>query len=382
MSKNDGCFGASIDGKRLVDFLDSILESNLQFEANTGRRPTPICIWGTHGLGKTEIAMEMAREKQWKVAYCAPAQFEEMGDLHGLPFKIDPDPTVVGDERTVYLPPEWVPTDPGPGILLLDDINRADDRILRGTMQLLQNFEMFSWSLPPNWQIIATANPDSGDYSVTPMDEAMLTRMIHVTLKFDAKAWAEWALGAGIDARGVNFVLTYPEMVTMKRTTPRTLVQFFGQTKQIPDLKQHIHLVEILAKGCLDQEVADTFITFIEDSLGQLPSPESFLDESNTQTLDSTIGNLMQTTKGLRLDLINTLLYRVVLKLKSENFEPTENAEKVLAHVLLSNQIPVDLRYGFHLDLVKAKLSNSHSLKVIHNVVTNKEILGQFMKML
>jgi len=382
MSKNNGCFGATIDGKKLVDFLDSILESNLQFEANSGKRPTPICIWGTHGLGKTEIAMEVARGKQWKVAYCAPAQFEEMGDLHGLPFKIDPDPTVAGDERTVYLPPEWVPTDPGPGILLLDDINRADDRILRGTMQLLQNFEMFSWSLPPNWQIIATANPDSGDYSVTPMDEAMLTRMIHVTLKFDAKAWAEWALSENIDSRGVDFVLTYPEMVTMKRTTPRTLVQFFGQIKQFPDLKQNIHIVEILAKGCLDEEVADTFITFIEESLAQLPAPESFLKEGDEQTIDTTITNLLKSKKGIRLDLINTLLYRLVLKLKSENFEPTENAENVLIHVLKSQHIPIDLRYSFHLDLVKAKLSNSPSMTIIQRVVTNKDILGQFMKML
>jgi hypothetical protein len=382
MSKNNGCFGASIDGKKLVDFLDSILESNLQFEANTGKRPTPICIWGTHGLGKTEIAMEVARAKQWKVAYCAPAQFEEMGDLHGLPFKIDPDPTVFGDERTVYLPPEWVPTDPGPGILLLDDINRADDRILRGTMQLLQNFEMFSWSLPPNWQIIATANPDSGDYSVTPMDEAMLTRMIHVTLKFDAKAWAEWALEENIDSRGVDFVLTYPEMVTMKRTTPRTLVQFFGQIKQFPDLKQNIHIVEILAKGCLDEEVADTFITFIEESLAQLPAPESFLQEGNAQNIETILTNLLKSNKGVRLDLINTLLCRIVIKLKSDTFVPAENAVNVLTHLLKSEQIPVDLRYGFHLDLVKAKLSNSPSVPVIHQVVTNKDILGQFMKML
>ena len=71
--------------------------------------------------------------------------------------------------------------------LTLDDINRADDRILRGCMQMLQNFELFSWHLPKRWQIVATANPEGGDYSVTPMDDAMLTRMLHTTLKFDSK---------------------------------------------------------------------------------------------------------------------------------------------------------------------------------------------------
>ena len=70
-----------------------------------------------------------------------------MGDLHGLPVRLDPNPDVQGDESTVYMPPDWVPKedDEGPGILLLDDLNRADDRILRGLMQLIQEFEMFSW---------------------------------------------------------------------------------------------------------------------------------------------------------------------------------------------------------------------------------------------
>ena len=49
-------------------------------------------------------------------------------------------------------------------------------------MQLLQEFEMFAWALPPKWQIVATANPEGGDYSVTPMDDAMITRLLHITM--------------------------------------------------------------------------------------------------------------------------------------------------------------------------------------------------------
>ena len=206
-------YGEKVNANHLKRILDHIFLRNDAI-AETGSRGTPICIWGTHGLGKTHIVTDFARERNWKFAYCAPAQFEEMGDLHGMPVTMDPDPNVVGDERTVYLPPDWVPTEEGPGILLLDDINRADDRILRGCMQLLQNFELFSWHLPKRWQIVATANPEGGDYSVTPMDDVMLTRMLHATLKFDPRIWAEWAAGAGVDPRGIAFVLTYPEAVS------------------------------------------------------------------------------------------------------------------------------------------------------------------------
>jgi MoxR-like ATPase len=303
-----------------------------------------------------------------------------MGDLHGLPMKIDPDPTVYGDERTVYLPPEWVPTDEGPGILLLDDINRADDRILRGTMQLLQNFEMFSWSLPSKWQIVVTANPDSGDYSVTPMDEAMLTRMIHVTLDFDAKSWAAWALKAGIDPRGINFVLTYPEMVTMKRTTPRTLVQFFSQIKNIPDLIQERQLVELLAKGCLDGETADAFMNFVEESLHQIPSPEAFLELEKIQQAAEVIERLTTAEKGIRLDLINTLLSRVVILLSSE-YTVAETSSELLIHVLKASRIPVDLRYAFHKDLMKVRMLRTPAMEMLGKVITDREVLSQFVQM-
>jgi MoxR-like ATPase len=381
MSSENGTHGANINGQELFYFLEKILESNLLFESETGRRPTPICIWGTHGLGKTEIAMELARTKKWKLAYCAPAQFEEMGDLHGLPFKFDPDPNILGDERTVYMPPEWVPTDDGPGILLLDDINRADDRILRGTMQLLQNFEMFSWSLPPNWQIIVTANPDSGDYSVTPMDEAMLTRMIHVTLKFDEKAWAEWALNSGVDERGVNFVLTYPETVTLRRTTPRTLVQFFSQTKSIPDLIQERQMVQLLAKGCLDSETAESFLNFIEENFHQIPSPELFLETENTETIQDWVKRLTQSQNGVRLDLINTVMSRIIIKLKT-SYIPQSVCESNLIFLLKTALIPLDLRYAFHQDLFHARLQKSPSMMVLNKVASNQDVLAQFVKMI
>ena len=152
--------GPKLDAIALERILAHIFQRNDEV-VKTGRRGTPVCIWGTHGLGKTEIVKSFATSRDWHFAYCALAQFEEMGDLHGIPTVHDPTPDQPnsGDEYTVFAPPEWVPTTKGPGILLLDDINRADDRILRGTMQLLQNFEMFSWQLPEHWQIVATANP-------------------------------------------------------------------------------------------------------------------------------------------------------------------------------------------------------------------------------
>ena len=164
-----------------------------------------------HGIGKTQLIKEYAQRNGYHFRYIAPAQFEEMGDLVGMP-KITTKES--GHTETSIVPPSWVPQQDGPGIFLIDDVNRADDRILRGIMQLLQDHELVSWKLPSKWMIVLTANPDGGDYSVTPMDDAMLTRMMHVTLEFDVKSWAKWAELSNVDPRGIAFVLAYPEIVT------------------------------------------------------------------------------------------------------------------------------------------------------------------------
>ena len=353
MKKNLLLYGAKLDSKKLGAALEHIFKTNLALQ-DTGKRGTPICIWGTHGLGKTMLVQEFAKKNKWHLAYCAPAQFEEMGDLHGMPYKVDPDKKTIGDEYTAFAPPDWVPTQEGPGILLLDDINRADDRILRGLMQLLQNFELFSWQLPPKWQIVATANPEGGDYSVTPMDDAMLTRLLHLTMVFDPKTWAQWAESAGVDSRGIDFVLTYPEVVSGKRTTPRSLVQFFEQIKDIPNLKDEIEMVSTLALSSLDDVTVGTFLGFVNDNLEQLVSSEEILEAKDFKKVSKRIENLSKTEGGgKRVDRLATICTRLYLTLTKEKYEPKNNHSDNLIEFMLLKSLPNDLRMSLHSDLMK-----------------------------
>ena len=346
-------FGKKGNSEEIKEILSHIFQRNNDL-SKENKRGTAVCIWGTHGLGKTQIVRDYAREKKWKFSYIAPAQFEEMGDLHGMPNVVDPDETISGDEYTVYSPPDWVPREDGPGILLLDDINRADDRILRGCMQLLQNFELTSWKLPPKWQIVATANPEGGDYSVTPMDGAMLTRMLHATLKFDAKIWAQWAYSANVDERGISFVLTYPELVNSERTTPRSLTQFFEQIASIDDLKGNLQLVEALALSSLDEVTVSSFIAFINDELTQLIDPEEILDTEDFKKVAKKIKDISVDDSGAkRVDRLSTMCARLYLKLISDDYAQEKNHGKNLVEFLLLDTIPNDLLMSLYMDLQK-----------------------------
>lgn len=340
--------GARVDASRLVTLLDHVFTRNLE-QARRGGRGTPVCIWGRHGVGKTEIVQQLAAARDWKLAYCAPAQFEEMGDLHGLPVLDTSDPL---GPRTVFAPPDWVPKSDGPGILLLDDLNRADDRILRGLMQLLQRFEMFSWALPPAWQIVATANPDASDYSVTTMDDAMLTRFLHVSLVFEVKAWVRWALDNGVDRRGIDFVLTYPEVLDGRRTSPRTLTQFCGQIAQIRDLRSEPDLVRTLAESALDDVTVATFLTFVNDDLVRLIDPSEILEADDWTIVGDRITELARDGDTHRVDRLQTIGTRVVLAVTRPGYHPAERHGENLVRFLSHPVLPADLRVALHRDLL------------------------------
>lgn len=360
MSQNNYIYyGTKCNTAELQQFINHTLQTNQLLEEK-GSRKTPICIWGEHGIGKTQTVEMYAKENGYKFVYIAPAQFEEMGDLLGMPKITESQEGVSLTSSTKFIAPDWVPKEEGPGILLIDDVNRADDRILRGIMQLLQNYELVSWKMPAKWHIILTANPDGGDYSVTPMDFAMLTRMMHVTLTFDVKKWALWAEQNQIDPRGISFVLTYPEVVTGERTTPRTLVQFFENIAPIQDLKQELGLVKMLADASLDSNTVTSFISFLNNDLSRLILPEEIIDSKDFEKeVYHRIKDIVeQQTK--RVDILSVICTRLVNYLNVSHATFTKEQLDNVKNFLNMDFLPNDMRLIAAQDILS---SNNQSIK-------------------
>lgn len=330
-------YGTATNATEIETFLKHVLKCSR----------TPVCIWGKHGIGKTELVEDFAKANGFDFVYIAPAQFEEMGDLVGMP--------KIVDGKTVFAAPNWVPTTNKKGILLIDDVNRADDRILRGIMQLLQNYELVSWKLPENWQIILTANPDGGDYSVTPMDNAMLTRMLHITMIFEVKTWAKWANENGIDNRCINFVLTHPNVISGERTTPRTLVQFFRNIQTIENWQSNLGLIQMLGDATLDAQTVASFVAFVQNDMQLLLSPmeilesENFEEEVENRLYDLVVG------ESLRIDILATICRRLMQTIDDKSFNTTHLHLENLKSFLKLDFLPDDLRLTFAQDLVGAK---------------------------
>lgn len=361
----------SYGSKVSADEVTRLILHSLSQLQHSEKIPSPICIWGEHGIGKTQLVQEIARQKDCQFLYIAPAQFEEMGDLVGMPRIVK---NKAGDDISEFAPPEWVPTHPGPGILLIDDVNRADDRILRGIMQLLQNYELVSWKLPKDWIIVLTANPDGGDYSVTSMDDAMITRMVHVTMEFNLKNWSAWAEQNQIDPRGIEFVLAYPEVMEGTRTTPRTLVQFFDLIKDISSLENELSLIKLLGDGCLDMETTLAFINFVKMDLNKIIKPEEILNAGKFNLIKGRIDKIVN-TKTKRLDVLSVMMTRLTNYLIYTKKSLTDKEFENLKQFILLELIPNDLRLFMAQELVssdKAQLKKLYAVPEIGKLILTK----------
>lgn len=185
-------------------------------------RACPILIWGATGVGKTAQIKGYCQQRGLELRTYHPAHDVNGADIVGESYRDD-------DGRTHYALPTWLPTDEDPpGILFIDEINRAPEIVLAGLMEPIGEgtIAQSGWKIPDGWSIIAAANPTETGFEVHELDEAMVARMIHYAPGWDAPGWVAWASKTGIDDAVIDFVVRNPETIRVGETQlPHELVE-------------------------------------------------------------------------------------------------------------------------------------------------------------
>ena len=292
----------------LQDFVGHIIKNNRQLQAD-GKKPVAIEVVGESGIGKTTSIMDMTKSHGLDFVKLNLAQIEELGDLVGFPIKqfqmwkeVDGkkrgkwvDEVAVkdysndgwkttGKSQMSYSAPEWIADKKQGGVLLLDDWNRADVRFIQACMELVDRQQYISWTLPKDWHIILTANPDNGDYMVNSVDAAQKTRYITANLKFDVDVWARWAEESKLDTRCINFLLMHPELVTQE-TNARSISTFFNAISSIKKFEDELPLIQMIGEGSVGNEFASMFTTFINNKLDKLVTPKEIIQGKADEVL-------------------------------------------------------------------------------------------------
>lgn len=346
-------YGVEAGPEQVLAFLTHIISTNMS-NVKKGKPKHAVCVWGPKGIGKTALVEQLPEHGVVKHVEVIPiAEIEEMGDIIGLPLMHDTD----GRTVTVMAPPQWVPTTNEPSILAIDDFNRADMRIVRGTMQLVQKHKTISWTLPDNCTIILTANPEEDEYSVTQLDPAMLTRMHHITMKTEFRAWLKWAAANDIDGRVMSFIARYHEILMppdARRTCPRSWAMFASAIAPIQEIKGQTTLVKMFGNSVLDEESVNGFITFAEGILEWVVEPERIAKEY-AQVRDTVLKSI---TEG-RQDMFNVMMERLVAWIEAQGEVKMDGPiQKNVIALLEEDLVPKEMKHLYTRLLGKGPMKN------------------------
>ena len=381
----------------LQDFVGHIITNNRHLQAG-GKKPVAIEVVGESGIGKTTSIMDMTSKHNLDFVKLNLAQIEELGDLVGFPIKqfqmwqeqngkkigkwVDEVAVndhsklgfqTTGKSRMSYSAPEWIADKKAGGVLLLDDWNRADTRFIQACMELVDRQTYISWTLPKDWHIILTANPDNGDYMVNSTDPAQKTRYITANLKFDINVWARWAEENEIDTRCINFLLMHPELVTQE-TNARSISTFFNSISSIKTFEDQLPLIQMIGEGSVGNEFASMFTTFINNKLDKLVTPREIVtgDVEVLGQLRECIGK----DDSYRADIASLLATRVAnfSVAFSKTDTVTQKVQERLIKLCTSDYFTDDLKY-----LVVRTIFNGNKSK-FNKMMMNPAIIKMTIK--
>ena len=321
----------SLNVNETKTFLKHIINNN-RFLQQNNKPPVAVEVVGDSGIGKTSTIVQLANELDLHFVKLNLAQIEELGDLVGFPirqFEVCKDVDCIwidehaveeytklgykftGLNRMSYCPPEWISGKTTGGILLLDDWNRADIRFIQAVMELIDRQQYISWSLPKDWHIILTSNPDNGEYLVNSIDNAQKTRFISVNLKFDIDCWSEWAENAQIDNRCINFLLKHPELVTTNINS-RSITTFFNSISSIDSFENTLPLIQMIGEGSVGSEFTTLFTMFINNKLDKIISPKTILTHESDEYILNTLKGIIGKDSKYRADLASIISTRII----------------------------------------------------------------------
>ena len=412
----------------LKGFVNHIITNN-RFLQKEGKNPVSVEVVGESGIGKTSSIVELASENDLKFVKLNLAQIEELGDLVGFPvrqFQMYKEKIVksnnnninmvtatqraagaslanlnsqvtkkvgmwvdelavqeylkngykmTGKNRMSYCAPEWIADAKAGGILLLDDWNRADTRFIQAVMELIDRQTYISWTLPKDWHIILTANPDNGDYMVNSVDSAQKTRYITANLKFDVNVWAKWAEEAGIDTRCINFLLLHPELVTQE-TNARSITTFFNAISSFDNFEDNLSTIQMIGEGSVGDAFASMFTTFINNKLDKLVTPKDLLTHDNEQYILGELRSCIGKDDSYRADIASTLATRLSnysLVYSKENKITQKVTDRLIA-LCTKDYFTNDLKY-----MIVRTIFNGNKQK-FNKMMMNPEIIKMTIK--
>ena len=162
-------------------------------------------LWGTRGVGKSSVVRQVAAHFNVPLVDLRLTTIEPV-DIRGAIYADD----VQG--KTVWFPPEFLPPPDQPvGILFLDELTAADQRLQISAYSLILDRRVGNYRLPDGWQVIAAGNASFHGAVSHDMGTALADRMFHFNVQTVIDAFLAHAIACGFAPEVMAYLKVRPD---------------------------------------------------------------------------------------------------------------------------------------------------------------------------
>lgn len=244
---------------------------------------TPVMLWGAPGIGKSSVVHQISKELNMHVVDLRLAQLEPT-DLRGVPM---PNRETMRAEW--FLPAFWpiraeeagtrevITVDAkgkekvkkvaykvgecpsGPGIVFLDEIEKAPVSVKNASLQLVLDRQVGAYTLPDDWAIVCAGNREEDGAFSQPLGTALANRMLHFSVEHDVESWAKWARNNDVVDDIIGFLhfrndLLYKQTNDHAFPSPRSWEMGSTMFKTTSNIKQQRELLSSAVGAAAAQE--------------------------------------------------------------------------------------------------------------------------------
>jgi MoxR-like ATPase len=162
-------------------------------------------LWGPRGVGKSSVVRQVAAHFGVPLVDLRLTTIEPV-DIRGA---------IYADEvqaKTVWFPPEFLPTaDQAAGILFLDELTAADQRLQISAYSLILDRCVGHYRLPDGWLVIAAGNASFHGAVSHDMGTALADRMFHFNVQTVIEAFLSHAIAMGFAPEVMAYLKVRPD---------------------------------------------------------------------------------------------------------------------------------------------------------------------------
>jgi MoxR-like ATPase len=162
-------------------------------------------LWGTRGVGKSSVVRQVAAHFGVPLVDLRLTTIEPV-DLRGAIFADD------AQGKTVWFPPEFLPCPDTPeGILFLDELTAADQRLQISAYSLILDRRVGHYRLPDGWLVVAAGNASHHGAVSHDMGTALADRMFHFNVETAIEAFLDHAATHGFAPEVMAYLRVRPD---------------------------------------------------------------------------------------------------------------------------------------------------------------------------